>query len=102
MHECECVYGCMYVCICMYACLHVYKYDPRRQTRLKADNALGLDDVHFRLLPEQPPGTARVTGRRGDTYLSSILEELKVNLWDHIGIIVPQKGLKVTYSTTKR
>ena len=26
------------------------------------------------------------------SYLSSILGELKVNLWDHIGIIVPQKG----------
>ena len=27
-----------------------------------------------------------------NTYLSSILGELKVNLWDHVGIIVPQKG----------
>ena len=35
------------------------------------------------------------------TYFSSILGELKVNLWDHIGIIVPPKRLKVTYSTTK-
>ena len=26
------------------------------------------------------------------TYLSSNFGELKVNLWDHIGIIVPQKG----------
>ena len=26
------------------------------------------------------------------SYLSSILGELKVNLWDHIGIVVPQKG----------
>ena len=25
------------------------------------------------------------------SYLSSILGELKVNHWDHIGIIVPQK-----------
>ena len=33
--------------------------------------------------------------------LVQYLKELKVNLWDHIGIIVPQKGLKVTYSTTK-
>ena len=28
----------------------------------------------------------------GFTYLSSILGELKVNLWDHIRTIVPQKG----------
>ena len=34
------------------------------------------------------------------SYLSSFFGELKVNLWDHIGIIVPPK-LKVTYSTTK-
>ena len=26
------------------------------------------------------------------SYLSSILAELIVNLWDHIGNIVPQKG----------
>ena len=33
--------------------------------------------------------------------MSSILGELKANLWDHIGILVPPKRLKVTYSTTK-
>ena len=31
-------------------------------------------------------------GVKVNAYLSSILRELKVNLWDHIGILVPQKG----------
>ena len=36
---------------------------------------------------DQPPCVSK-----GVSYSSSILGELKVNLWDHIGIIVPQKG----------
>ena len=31
-----------------------------------------------------------------EPYLSSILGELKVNLWDHTGIIVPQKGQRLS------
>ena len=39
--------------------------------------------------------------RRSIQPISYILGELKVNLWDHIGIIVPLKRLKDTCSTTK-
>ena len=51
----------------------------------------GLESKVFRLLPrsarqEFPPKP------EPPPYLSSILGELKVNIRDYIGIVVPQKG----------
>ena len=35
------------------------------------------------------------------TYLSSMLGDFKVNLWDYMGVVVTQYEIKVTYSSTR-
>ena len=54
-------------------------------------------------LSASAPSSLRHKAGRGrpETYLSSILGELKVNLCDGIGILRPRKKVEVSDSTTK-
>ena len=67
-------------------------YAHKLEVRPQASETLGVWGSMQPETPESINKNPEAKSPKPKTYLSSVLGKLKVNLWDRIGIIVPQKG----------